>query len=323
VNRLLPYIKIARFDHWIKQLFVLPGAFFACFLINPSSDEFTLITFRSLLGFVSTCLTASANYIINEWLDAGHDAFHPQKKERPLVSAQINKYAVIAEYIVFLAAGLSIALAASKLIFLFEAILAIMGILYNVPPFRTKEIPVLDVLTESVNNALRFLIGWFMVTNIHSPPVSIVFGYWMGGAFLMAAKRLAEYRMIDDSALAGRYRKSFKYYNEKRLLLCCFFYAMVSLFFCGIFLIKYKTELIFAIPFLCGLFCLYLNLCYKDDSSAQKPEKLYREKPLMAYIVFLIVMVLVLMNVKMPFMNYFERHFLDTPSIGASIGGLF
>jgi 4-hydroxybenzoate polyprenyltransferase len=317
VNRLLPYIKIARFDHWIKQLFVIPGAVFAYFLISPENGEFPVIAFRAALGFISTCVTASANYIINEWLDAGHDAFHPQKKQRPLVTARVNKYAIIAEYLVFASAGLAAAFAASRLIFIFEAALLIMGLAYNVPPLRTKEIPVFDVLTESVNNALRFLIGWFMVTDIHSPPLSIVFGYWMGGAFLMAAKRLAEYRMIDDAAAAGLYRKSFKYYNEKRLLLCCFFYAMVSLFFCGIFLIKYKIELVFAIPFLCGLFCLYLNLCYNDDSSAQKPEKLYREKPLMAYILFLTVFVMVLMNVKMPFMNYFARHFLNAPAIGA------
>jgi 4-hydroxybenzoate polyprenyltransferase len=316
VNSLLPYIKIARFDHWIKQLFVIPGAVFAYFLINPADDDFPLIAYRAVIGFLSICVVASANYIINEWLDSGGDAFHPRKKERPLVTVQINKYAIIAEYIIFLGVGLAAAFAASKLIFLLEAALAVMGLVYNVPPLRTKEIPVFDVLTESINNALRFLAGWFMVTNVHSPPLSIVFGYWMGGAFLMAAKRLAEYKMIDDAALAGRYRKSFRYYNEKRLLLCCFFYAMVSLFFCGIFLIKYKIELVFAIPFLCGLYCIYLNLCYKDDSPAQKPEKLYHEKPLMIYVLFLVILVLALMKVKIPFMSYFERHFLDAPEIG-------
>jgi 4-hydroxybenzoate polyprenyltransferase len=316
VNRLSPYIKIARFDHWIKQLFVLPGAVFAYFLIGPPSGDMPAIALRAALGFVSTCLIASANYIINEWLDAGYDAFHPEKKERPLVTANIDRRVIIAEYTVFLAVGLALAAAASKRIFIFEAALLVMGIVYNVPPMRTKEIPVVDVLTESVNNALRFLIGWYMVTNIHTLPVSILFGYWMGGAFLMAAKRLAEYRMIGDPATAGNYRKSFKYYNEKRLLLCCFFYAMLSLFFCGIFLIKYRVELIFAIPFLCGLFCIYLNLCYSDSSSAQKPEKLYREKPLMFYTLFLIVLILVLMNVRMPFMEYFERHFLNTTAIG-------
>ena len=35
----------------------------------------------------------------------------------------------------------------------------VMGIAYNVPPVRTKEIPYLDVLSKSVNNPLRLLLG--------------------------------------------------------------------------------------------------------------------------------------------------------------------
>ncbi|MDR0409854.1 MAG: UbiA family prenyltransferase, partial [Spirochaetaceae bacterium] len=114
MSRFSPYIKIARFDHWIKQLFVLPGAVFAYFLIDPPAGELPVIVFRAALGFVSTCLIASANYVINEWLDAGYDAFHPEKKERPLVTANVNKHIIIAEYVFFSAAGLALAFAASK-----------------------------------------------------------------------------------------------------------------------------------------------------------------------------------------------------------------
>ncbi len=39
-----------------------------------------------------------------------------------------------------------------------------MGVLYNVKPFRTKDIAYLDVLSESINNAIRLLLGWFFVT---------------------------------------------------------------------------------------------------------------------------------------------------------------
>jgi 4-hydroxybenzoate polyprenyltransferase len=187
-----------------------------------------------------------------------------------------------------------------------------MGIVYNVPPVRSKEIPYIDVLSESLNNALRLLIGWFIITSEFLPPASIVFGYWMGGAFLMAAKRFAEYRMIGDKEQAGQYRKSFKYYSEKTLLLSAFFYALLSVFFCGIFMIKYRIELLAAIPFLCGLFCIYLNICYKPDSSAQKPEKLFREKGLLLYVLFFIILLAVLMFFNMPFL---ER-FLETSFLG-------
>ncbi|GMO48577.1 MAG: hypothetical protein Ta2B_30300 [Termitinemataceae bacterium] len=170
-----------------------------------------------------------------------------------------------------------------------------------------------DVLSESLNNAIRLLIGWFIVTEAFAPPISIILGYWMGGAFLMAIKRFSEFRMIGDTMKAGLYRKSFKYYTEEALLISAFFYAMLASFLCGIFMIKYRIELIVAIPFLCGLFCIYLHISYKSNSSAQKPEKLFTEKRLMLYIVFFILLVTVLLHVDLPFLEFFMRSFFNLP----------
>ena len=76
------YLKIARFDHWIKQLFILPGVFVAVAMAEPFQQS----TLRPLfLGFLSTCFAASANYVINEWLDRDFDQFHPVKKIAPVL----------------------------------------------------------------------------------------------------------------------------------------------------------------------------------------------------------------------------------------------
>lgn len=296
------YIKIARVDHWIKQLFILPGIVFAAFLVRDI--QVAAIVKETLLAFISTSLVASANYVINEWLDAQFDKFHPTKKNRPVVSGNLKVQGIIAEYVILGVLGLVVGALTSKLVLYMEIWLLVMGILYNVRPFRTKEIPYVDVLSESINNAIRLLIGWFAVTTFFFPPISIVLGYWMGGAFLMATKRYSEYRMIDDKSVASHYRKSFKYYSEKTLLISAFFYALLSVFFCGVFMIKYKMELILDIPFLCGLFCLYLNISYKEDSCAQKPEKLFHEKGLMLYLVAFIVITGVLMLVNIPQLSW-------------------
>ncbi|AEF86766.1 prenyltransferase, UbiA family [Treponema primitia ZAS-2] len=303
------YLKCARFDHWVKQIFIFPGIIFALLLIDSS-----VINTRSIIfGFFATCLIASANYIINEWLDAKFDKYHPTKKNRPVVSLKLKSGYIIFEYIIFSIFGLFLAWIVNGFVFIFVLALFIMGIIYNVQPLRSKDIQYIDVLSESINNALRFLIGWFTVTSVYWPPVSIVFGYWMGGAFLMATKRFAEYRMIANKEQAGLYRKSFKYYSEKTLLISAFLYALLSVFFCGIFMIKYRIELLIAVPFLCGLFCIYLNICYKFDSSAQKPEKLFKEKGLMAYILFFIVLLLILLFVPLPFLQYFlETSFITS-----------
>ena len=140
-------------------------------------------------------------------------------------------------------------------------------------------------------------------------------GYWMAGAFLMASKRFAEYRMIGNPEQAKLYRKSFAGYTEIRLLLSAIFYGFLAVFFCGVFLIKYKIELLLIIPFICGLFCYYLSICYKPDSAAQKPEKLFREKWLMLYVALLIFLFLVLYNIRIPSLDMFLR--TDLVGIGS------
>src|SRR5690606_10326341 len=117
--------------------------------------------------------------------------------------------------------------------------LLLMGLVYNVPPVRTKDRPYVDVLSESINNPIRLVLGWAAVSTIAMPPVSILISYWMGGAFLMGIKRYAEYRMIHDQKVAAAYRKSFAKYTESSLLSSSVFYAINSSFFLAIFLFKY------------------------------------------------------------------------------------
>jgi 4-hydroxybenzoate polyprenyltransferase len=304
------YLKIARFDHWIKQLFILPGVWLAWVMAEEQSG----FVWKIVLGLLATSLAASANYVINEWLDADFDKYHPVKKNRPCVTEGMNPALVYLEYAIFLLLALLAAWLINLPAFLSVAFLLVMGVLYNVKPARTKDVPYLDVLSESVNNALRFAIGWFCVTAAFYPPVSFVMGYWMAGAFLMAAKRFAEYRMIGDPAQAMLYRKSFAGYSETSLLLFAVFCGFLAVFFCGVFLIKYRIELLLIIPFVCGLFCYYLSICYKPDSAAQKPEKLFREKRLMVYVAVLLLMFLVLYYLRIPVLDTFLR--TDLVSIG-------
>lgn len=297
------YIKIMRLDHWIKQLFIVPGCVCAVFMVNGGITVQNLVKF--IIGFFATCFIASANYVINEYLDAEFDKYHPTKKNRSVVSEDVNGKIVWIIWIVLTLAGFALAYFVNIPFLLTDALLWVMGILYNVKPIRTKDIAILDVLSESINNAIRLLLGWFIFASNSFPPCSIIFGYWMAGAFLMAVKRYAEYRMINNPELAGLYRKSFKKYTEKSLLISAFFYAMCSVFFIGIFLIKYRVELILFIPALIGLFCYYFWISFKEDSAVQKPEKLYHEKGLMLYVGVLVLLFALLMFVDIPWLDIF------------------
>lgn len=106
-----------RIDHWIKHLFILPGVAFAMLLVPDPSPN---LPARLILSFISTCLIASSNYVINEWLDAEFDRFHPVKKHRSVVENDVKGSVVYAIYFISAALGLGIALRVSGQVFLCE-----------------------------------------------------------------------------------------------------------------------------------------------------------------------------------------------------------
>ncbi|MCG5053875.1 MAG: UbiA prenyltransferase family protein [Myxococcales bacterium] len=294
--RLRSYLAIARPDHWIKNIFVLPGVVFAGLLARPPWTEALPRVGTALLV---ACLVASANYVINEWLDAAFDRHHPVKKHRPSLTGGLRAPYVYLEYVMLLVVGLGLAWVLGVPFFLTALWLAVMGVLYNVRPFRTKDRAYVDVLSESVNNPIRLLMGWFALTSASSPPSSLLLGYWMGGAFLMATKRYAEFREI-GAAVAALYRRSFRYYTLDRLLISIMFYGCSASFFTGVFLVKYRIEYIILLPFLAFLFAWYLQISFKPNSAAQAPERLFREKRFATFVLFIAALFLVLTIVDIP-----------------------
>ncbi len=141
------------------------------------------------------------------------------------------------------------------------------------------------MLSESINNPLRMLAGWYMAGTLAFPPTSLLLSYWMVGCYFMAIKRYAEYRDIDDPARAAAYRKSFSYYTLQRLLVSIVFYASAAMLFLGAFVMRYRLELILAFPLIALVMAIYLGLAFKPESAVVNPEKLYREPVLMGAVV--------------------------------------
>jgi 4-hydroxybenzoate polyprenyltransferase len=272
-----------RVDHWFKNVFVLPGIAVALALAPPPSlDD---LWWKVLLGLTAVCLNASSYYTLNELLDAPFDKFHPDKSKRPVPSGRVHVSLGYAQWLGLGALGIGLGSLISKPFAATLFALWTMGCLYNLPPIRTKDVAYLDVLSESINNPLRMLAGWYLVTSTAMPPASLLMAYWMIGGFFMALKRYAEYRSIGDKARAISYRKSFRTYDDDKLLTSAVFYAAASMLCLGAFIMRYRLELLLGFPAVGAVVASYFRLGLKDDSPVQAPEKLYRDKTLMTAVV--------------------------------------
>ncbi|HWE52160.1 MAG TPA: UbiA prenyltransferase family protein [Bryobacteraceae bacterium] len=298
-DRALAHLAIARLDHSTKNIFVLPGIVVAYSAIGGGM-QLSVALWRIAVGFVACTLIACSNYVLNEVLDAPYDRHHPAKRSRPAANGRVHIPLAYAQWLLMMIAGLLLGFLVSPAFAAVCAGLWVMGCIYNIPPVRTKDVPYLDVLSESINNPLRMLMGWYMITEAVVPPVSLLIAYWMIGAFFMALKRFSEYREIGNHVLAGEYRRSFRHYSEQSLLVSVTFYASAAMLFFGAFIARYHLELVLSFPFVALTMAVYFLLSFEKNSPVQHPEYLYREPRLMVPVVISAVALTVLLFINIP-----------------------
>ena len=296
--QVLSYIKLARPDHWFKNIFMLPGILLA-FWFTPELWNVGLFM-RLPVGFIAACLVASSNYVLNEILDAPSDRHHPVKCARPLASGAASIKVAYVLWLCLAAAGVATGFVLGAAFGAMVLLLWIMGIVYNVRPIRSKDLPYVDVMSEAVNNPIRLALGWYAVGAVAMPPLSVIMAYWMFGSFLMAVKRFAEFRRIDHPERAAQYRKSFAYYNGERLLESIMFYAAFFAMMSGVFVTRYQIELILVTPLVSVCMAYYLHLGFKPDSPVQYPESLWRQKKLAVLVTVTFVACAVLLFIDLP-----------------------
>jgi decaprenyl-phosphate phosphoribosyltransferase len=300
-SRIAAHIGMMRLDHSIKQAFILPGIVLALALSGRALDW--RLALSAVVGLISATLIASSNYVLNEMLDAPYDRLHPTKRFRPAACGLIHSGWGYTQWIVLMLLGLAMGCTISAGFAISCAALWVMGCVYNIPPLRSKDLPYVDVLSESVNNPIRFCLGWYMVTSAMLPPLSLLIAYWMVGSYFMSLKRFSEFRQIGDPVLAGDYRRSFRFYTAESLLTSVVFYAAAAMLFFGAFIMRYRIELILCFPVVAWVMSTYFNLSFGHDSPVQNPEKLYREPKLMVGLGLCILLFSFLLFVHIPWLN--------------------
>ncbi len=250
------YLDLLRVNHWFKNIIIVCGVLVAI-IYSPEGLEFFDILFKTALAFLLASLISSVNYIINQIADISFDKKHPEKKHRPLPSGKISIRNAIVLAIILLIVCFTISysiFSASFVISLLALFLA--GILYNIRPIRLKDVPFVDVLSESFNNPIRLLIGWFVVMQNAFPPIEFLLLVWFVGAVFMTSKRYDELKFFGKKLVP--YRHTFNKYTLVSLRNLIFLYSGISLLLIAYIMWIYQRNMLILWP-LYLVFFIWLN----------------------------------------------------------------
>ena len=302
-----PYIRLLRIDHWIKNLFMLPGVAIAVTFNSITASQIinSGVIVSVVIAFVALCLASSANYTINEWLDRDLDRLHPFKNHRVANHYSFSGNKVWGQYALLVSVVCLTFVAQHWSVNFYLTSLLVMGIFYNVKPIRLKDHHYADVISESINNPIRFAIGWHAVSPTVPVPASAFFAFWGGGIFLMSLKRYSEMIIVNDQMLLSQYRKSFQYWNPNKLIAFAFAGGLVSMTFMGIMLVRYRLEYILVVPSLVLMFVEYLKISLRKDLASIAPEQLMKKSKLQFLVLLVTLCFATLSFIDIPFLETF------------------
>ncbi len=151
------------------------------------------------LPVLAFCLASSANYAINDVLDAQKDARHPRKKNRPIPSGAIRPRAAVVFGVALFALAVALGIAVS---IPFLLILLAYLLLSSAYSFRLKDIPVVDLFCVSAGFLLRLHAGGIAF----GVPISdwLFLSVFLLSIFLSLGKRIAEKQLLGEGCAAHR-----------------------------------------------------------------------------------------------------------------------
>ena len=292
-----------RLDHATKYVFVVPGIILALLL---RGSQVHLAVWSFVAGALVAALIASANYVINEWLDRDLDALHPTKSARTAVQIRLEGSLVWVQWLILVVLGLVIAALVEQDDAGCGDRLRRAGHRLQRQAITGQRLP-LRRCSHRVGQQPATVddrVGDGRPVDTASSEHNL--GLLAGGAFLMGAKRLSEYREIVSShgrELLVRYRASFAGYDETNLASSCLIYALLSAMSLAIFFVKYRIEYVFVLPAIAVLFGKYLALSMQPASTAQKPERLFRESGLMMIVALIVALFAIFSVVNIPMLE--------------------
>ena len=277
MNKILPFIRLARPHHWVKNGFVFLPLFFTPILLNI--NNFVMVALAALaFSFISSSI-----YIFNDYCDRDSDKKHPVKKHRPIASGDVSPQAALAMHIIFLGAGLYGACALGEKFFHIAAGYFVLNFFYSL---KLKSIPIVDVMCIATGFILRVLGGAAVAHIDASKWILICTG--LLSLFLAFAKRRDD--LVQD--MGSDHRKSLDGYNKAFLdvvlpvilttLLMAYLMFTIDV---NAPLRAYSDDLYLTVPFVVFGILRYLQLIYVEENAGNPTRILLSDKQIMTTVV--------------------------------------
>jgi 4-hydroxybenzoate polyprenyltransferase len=274
-------VRLARPEHWIKNVFVLLPVPFALKAIGWSTfaPHWQHETVSFLLGLVGFCLVNSAVYALNDLCDAEADRLHPQKCRRPIAAGKVPRGVAAAEIVVLLAAGAALCFATHKpAALVIAAVYVAINVAYNL---GAKHVPLLDVFLLSSGFVIRVLLGCVLVSAAPSPWLLLCTSTL--ALFLGFTKRRAD--LTEELDLD--HRPSLRGYNKAFLDQAVSICAGVAILAYALYCIEVKAVLLpgremASLPFVAYGILNYLRLVHVEGAGGSPVETAYHSLSMQA-----------------------------------------
>lgn len=280
----LPYVKMARPEQWVKNGFVMAG-----FLFAGNFSDYSLFA-TCLFAAAIFCIASSSIYSMNDAVDADKDRLHPVKKNRPVASNRVSSgsaflfSAALALLSLFSAAWIGKKMFAIVLLFL------LLNAAYSL---YLKRVVIVDVFCIAFGFILRMLAGTY---SVGIPPSRwIVICTMMLSLFLGFSKRYAE--LSSSEGIKGR--AVLENYSAPVLRLFLSVSASCTILSYGLYTISPRTLeshsnglMIYSLPIVIyGLF-RYLYLVLSGQKGENPSRELLSDPHLLATTVLYLLFIL-------------------------------
>ena len=276
-------IMLIRVRQWYKNTVIFLPLIFGKELFNLFSIQQTFI------GFLALCLVSSANYVVNDLVDAKRDRRNPEKKSRPIASRRVKTWQAVVMTLLLLCFGLYISYTLSLMFFVFALALFLSTQLYS---FVLRNEPFADILMVAINFVIRTISGAFVITKGVEPYIEVsswlILCPFFLALFLVISKRRAEAMFLKNKATL--HRKVLSTYNEEMTsaMLVISTTLLISSYSLYTFFSAYH-YLIFTLPLVLFIIFRFFHYAQKGLEIARHPELIYKEKGIMIAIFLTII----------------------------------